>query len=139
MNTKLDFPRTDLYTIFVFTFTQCKHLCQLKWAYVLTNMFPRRWIVRKFFTLPCGIRFSVAKEGNDYYGSFYFLVDEVKYAYEDEYTGSNSTPTGTATINIELTAGQIVRVENRGSSKIGGTDSTGIMLSWFTGHLLYPL
>ena len=81
----------------------------------------------------------MAKEGNDYYGSFYFLVDEVRCAYEDENVGSNSTPTGTATINIELMARQIVRIENRGSSKVGGTNSTGTMLSSFTGHLLYAL
>ena len=45
----------------------------------------------------------------------------------------------TATINIELRAGQIVRIEYKGSSKVGGTNSTGTMLSWFTGHLLYAL
>ena len=86
-------------------------------------------------------RFSVNKEGNNYDGGFWFLVDEVRYAYKDgEDPGStNSLPSGSATINVELTAGQIVRIENRGSSVIYGTDAEEFMNSWFTGHLLYAL
>ena len=80
------------------------------------------------------------KEGNQYYGSFYLLVDEVRYAYKDAYFGNdNGAPSGSATINIELTAGQVVRIENIGSTTIYGTDSSGFIYSWFTGHLLYAL
>lgn len=88
---------------------------------------------------PC--RFSVNKSGNEYQGSFYFLVDEVRYANKDLYVGSDVHPSGSATINVELRAGQIVRIENYGSTVIFGTsdDEEGEMYSWFTGHLLYAL
>ena len=81
------------------------------------------------------------KEGNNYDGGFWLLVDEVRFAYKDaqDTSSSNSLPSGSATINVELTAGQIVRVENRGSSLLYGTDAEGFMNSWFTGHLLYGL
>ena len=80
------------------------------------------------------------KEGNNYYGSFRLLVDETRYLRKDLYLGdANETPSGFATINIELTTGQIVRVENEGSSEIFGTNADGTMHSWFTGHLLYAL
>ena len=68
-----------------------------------------------------------------------FLVDEVRYAEYDLYVGSDIHPSGSATINVELTAGQIVRVENHGSTILYGTSDEGNMYSWFTGHLLYPL
>ena len=71
----------------------------------------------------------MAKYGTDYFGSFYFLVDEVRYAYIEE-SGSYSrytTPFGSATINIELMAGQLVRIENAGSSAVYGTDSAGFI------------
>ena len=83
-------------------------------------------------------RFSVNKSGNEYQGSFYFLVDEVRYANKDVYVGSDVHPSGSATINVELRAGQIVRIENYGSTVIFGSDD-GVMYSWFTGHLLYAL
>ena len=89
----------------------------------------------KFFSFD--VRFSVNKHGTDYGGSFFVLVDEVKYAYYEEYGPNDSTQSGSATINIELTAGQVVRIENKSSTEIYGTDSTGVMWSWFTGHLLY--
>ena len=64
----------------------------------------------------------------------------MRFAYVEEYGGnSDLDPSGTATINIELTAGQIVRIENAGSTAIYGTNSPGYMYSWFTGHLLYAL
>ena len=37
----------------------------------------------------------------------YFLMAKARYAYKDKYIGYNSMSTGTATINIELMAGQI--------------------------------
>ena len=68
-------------------------------------------------------RFSVNKEGNNYHGSFWLLVDETRYSRKDLYLGDgNETPSGFATINIELTAGQIVRVQNEGSSIVYGTN-----------------
>ena len=95
--------------------------------------------VKRGHTL-CLFRFSVNKSGNENQGSFYFLADEVRYANKDLYVGSDVHPSGSATINIELTAGQIVRIENYGSTVIFGTsDEQGEMYSWFTGHLLYAL
>ena len=79
------------------------------------------------------------KSGNEYYGTFMFLVDEVRYAENDLFVGSDVHPSGSATINIELRAGQIVRIENYGSTLIYGTSEGGNMYSWFTGHLLYAL
>ena len=82
----------------------------------------------------------MTKQGNDYSGSFFFLVDEVRYAVTDAYIGDlNFSPSGSSTINVELVAGQLVRIENHGSTELYGIDSTGFMFSWFTGHLLYAL
>ena len=85
-------------------------------------------------------RFSVNKEGTGSYGSFYLLIDEKQYAFKDAYFGdSDIIASGSATINVKLTAGQVVGIENFGSTLIYGTDSAGYMYSWFTGHLLYAL
>ena len=41
------------------------------------------------------LRFSVVKQGNNYSGACYILVDEVRYAFVDEYgINSDSTPAG---------------------------------------------
>ena len=85
------------------------------------------------------VRFSVVKHGNYYSGAFYILVDKARYAFVNEFANTNSTPLGSATINIELTAGQVVRIENDWSTRIYGTDSDGYIYSWFSGHLLYAL
>ena len=78
------------------------------------------------------------KEGNEYNGSFYFLVDEVRYAEKDGVSGgSNEAPASSATINLQLNAGQLVRIENVGSTLLYGTHAEGFVQSWFTGHLLY--
>ena len=80
----------------------------------------------------------MVKHGNDYFGPFYFLVDEVRYANVEEYAfNSDYNPAGSGTINIELTAGQVVRIENFRSTAILGTNAAGYIYSWFTGHLLY--
>ena len=82
----------------------------------------------------------MTKEGNDYHGSFFFLVDEVRYAEKDGlYGGSNEAPASSATINLQLNAGQLVRIENIGSTLVYGTFAEGYIQSWFTGHLLYAL
>ena len=80
------------------------------------------------------------KEGNEYNGSFYFLVDEIRYAEKDGHSGdSNQAPASSATINLQLNAGQLVRIENVGSTLLYGTHAEGFVQSWFTGHLLYAL
>ena len=80
------------------------------------------------------------KEGNEYNGSFYFLVDEVRYAEKDGVSGgSNEAPASSATVNLQLNAGQLVRIENVGSTLIYSTHAEGFVQSRFTGHLLYAL
>ena len=46
---------------------------------------------------------------------------------------------GSTPIVLELTAGQVVRIENDISTIVYGTDSDGTIHSWFTGHILYLL
>ena len=91
------------------------------------------------FSFPLFVRFSVTKLGNDGHGAFFFLVDEEQFAFEDEWNFSDESTSGSCTINMQLTAGQIVRIENWQSTGIYGTDSAGYIRSWFTGHLLYAL
>ena len=85
-------------------------------------------------------RFTVIKSGNNYDGRFHFMVNEVEYALVDMdlVSAGDSTPSTTATINLELLAGDVVRIENIGSTLIYGVNGD-IMYSWFTGHLLYAL
>ncbi len=45
------------------------------------------------------------------------------------------TAQGAATINLQLTAGQVVQLQNLGSSTVYGTDSE-IAQSWFTGFMI---
>ena len=82
----------------------------------------------------------MTKRGNNYDGRFHFLVNEVEYALLDMdlVNEGDSTPTTTATIIMELFAGDVVRIENLGSTTIYGVNG-GVMHSWFTGHLLYAL
>ena len=82
-------------------------------------------------------RFSVTKRSNDNRAYFWFLLDDQRYSLYQLYT--SGTVTGSATIVLELTAGQIVRVENSISTIIYGTDSEGAIRSWFTGHMLFGL
>ena len=63
-----------------------------------------------------------------------------RYAvYDIEEEGFEQVVQGSATINIQLTAGQVVQIENILSTKIYGTELSGYVSSWFTGHLLYTL
>ena len=83
-------------------------------------------------------RFSVTKKSDQQRSYFWIVVDDERYALYSLYS-AGSQPPGSLTITLELTAGQIVRVENDYSSIIYGTDSAGAIRSWFTGHLLYAL
>ena len=86
-------------------------------------------------------RFSVNKQGNDHFGNFYFLVDGAQYAYKALYTvDSDPFPSASATITIELLAGQVVQIENVISTLVYGTNTdAGFIHSWFTGYLLYAI
>ena len=113
---------------------QCKFI---KAKYVISDLNLNEFnheITRLYF------RFSVTKLGNQYDGRFYFLVDEERYAYfeTDLVSVGDSTPATFATVTVELLAGQIVRIENAGSTTVYGL-SGEILRSWFTGHLLYVL
>ena len=81
----------------------------------------------------------MAKMGNLDEGSVFFLVDGERYAGLDEQSVGADTAAGTATITIELTAGQIVQTENFESTVVVGTVNDLAIFSWFTGHLLYAL
>ena len=69
----------------------------------------------------------MTKLGNDGHGVFFFLVDEEKFAFEDEWNTGDESTSGSCTINMQLTAGQIVRIENWQSTGIYGTESEGYM------------
>ena len=85
-------------------------------------------------------RFSVAIRGNNHRCGFYILVNEERFAFMDAwFYHFDSTPSESATINLELLAGQTVRVENIGPSVVYGTSDTGFLYSWFTGHLLHAM
>ncbi len=90
----------------------------------------------QFINIWTHCRFSVNKEGDYSTGSFHLLVDDVSFAFKN----ANTEPSGSATINLALDAGQIVRVQTYGSTIVYGTNSAdGFLYSWFTGHLLYAL
>ena len=90
------------------------------------------------------IRFSVTKRSDASEADFWIVVDSVRYAYSEINTGGmgeelgSERPTGSFTINIQLTAGQVVQVQNDNSELVYGTTS-GYIQSWFTGHMLYAL
>ncbi len=82
-------------------------------------------------------RFSAAKLGNNRNGRFYFLVDGERVAYVDKHLPNlDPSAQGSATVNLYLTAGQVVQLENVGVSVIYGA-SRGYAMSWFTGFMLY--
>ncbi len=81
----------------------------------------------------------MVKNGNNYYGDFWFVVDNNRVAYMEMYEDTDATPTPSATINLELTAGQIVRIESNVSTEIYGTHADGFIFSWFTGFLMFAV
>ena len=90
------------------------------------------------------IRFSVTKRSDAHQADFYILVDGARYAYHEINTGGegdepgSDIPTGSFKTNIQLTAGQVVQIQNDNSATVFGTES-GYINSWFTGHMLYAL
>ena len=82
--------------------------------------------------LLCRPRFSITKRSTDSQARFALVVDEIEkaYYYMDVHEDGSGTeyPSGSFTINIQLTAGQIIRVANRNSEQIFGTDE-GLMMS----------
>ena len=85
-------------------------------------------------------RFSVQKTGNENSSNLWLLVDEARFMFCGFVIDNDPGPSNSITINIQLTAGQIVRVENSHSTQIYGTHSLdGAIESWFTGFMLYEL
>ncbi len=70
-------------------------------------------------------------------GNFWILVNEDRVAYIDETDQMMYIGQGSGTITLQLTAGQLVRIENAVSSELVGTVPTYGHLSWFTGYLLH--
>ena len=87
-------------------------------------------------------RFSITKRSTDSQARFALVIDEIEKAYYDmdvhEDGSGTEYPSGSFTTNIQLTAGQVVRVSNRNSAQIFGTDE-GLMMSWFTGYMMFFL
>ena len=82
----------------------------------------------------------MTKEGDLAHGSFFLLVDGERYAEKEGYYGEeNGAPATSATITVQLSAGQLVSVQNVGSLLVYGTYARTYIQSWFTGHLLYAL
>ena len=78
-------------------------------------------------------RFSVHKFGDNNHGSFFFLVNGKQVAYKYLYVPGGTRPNGDATINLELSAGQTVQIENFGSVDIYGTHALWchvLMVHW---------
>ena len=79
------------------------------------------------------------KRGNNNSADFELHVDNDAYFRFVLNTDSHGEPGGCATINLQLTAGQIIRVDNEISTLLYGTDELGIIHSYFTGYMLYAL
>ena len=77
--------------------------------------------------------------GDNSYGGFYFLVDNDRVARVQGYDTEDTFTESSSTINLYLTAGQLVRIENHESTTVWGTDTEGFMHSWFSGYLLFAL
>lgn len=82
-------------------------------------------------------RFSVTIRSDENTAYFWLLVDEQRAVYNDCYM-SAASPTCSVTVNLQLTEGQLIRVENNQAGLVLGTNELG-WNSWFTGHLLYVL
>ena len=80
------------------------------------------------------------KTGNKTSSLFFLLVDEERFLHGGLKILNVDGPSSANTINMQLTAGQAVRVENQGSTQIYGIRSQdGAIESWFTGFMLYEL
>ena len=83
-------------------------------------------------------RFSVAKRSDKYTSRFFLLIDGKQYYYHDLYTYDAYYATSTVTINVQLTKGQVVAVQNNWGDLLAGTHD-GYMSSFFTGYMIAPL
>ena len=99
----------------------------------------RFWQRAKFYNSHFFFRFSVQKTGNEFSPLFWLLVDDDRYLNTGLVLSDDPDPSTSIIINIQLTAGQIVRVENRESTLIFGTSAGGDINSWFTGFMLYEI
>ena len=89
-------------------------------------------------------RFSVMKRSDNSQAKWWLVGDNSRKTYFDmdyhEQGGSGSQiPTSAVTMNVQLATGQRVRVENMRSDNVYGTDPSGVMMSWFTGYMLFAL
>ena len=83
-------------------------------------------------------RFSAVKQGTSA-GSFWFLVDNERVGYINDIDFIFAFGQGSTSIILELTAGQLVRIENSFSTQVFGTHPEYGQVSWFTGFLLSAL
>ena len=92
------------------------------------------WLAQIKTFLLC-FRFTATKYGNNKSGSFCFLVDGQRVFSVSRLDKDESMLQGTGTINLQLTAGQKVTVQNRGSNRLHGRNENGAHC-WFTGFML---
>ncbi len=81
----------------------------------------------------------MTKTGGEGHGTFWIVVDNTRVAYKDGSDTDTNHDAGSMTIVLELTAGQAVQIENNVSSEVLGTDAEGVIRSWFSGYLMFPL
>ena len=79
------------------------------------------------------------KTGDQHSSLLWLLVDKQRFLYGGIYNTQDDGPNNAITINLQLTAGQIVKVQNSISTRIYGTRSEGDIESWFSGYMLYAL
>ncbi len=72
-------------------------------------------------------------------GNFWFLVDDQRVAFIDDFDLFFILGQGFGTITLQLTADQVVRIENDYSRAIYGSDDQYGHVSWFTGYLVHKL
>ena len=79
------------------------------------------------------------KTGNEFSLLFWLLIDNDRYLNTGLVLSDDPDPSTSITINLQLSAGQIVRVENRESTLIFGTSVGGDINSCFTGYMLFVI
>ena len=84
------------------------------------------------------VHISVAAEGDDRWG-FYLVVDDtgVDYTLQDGDVDYPDYISDDSSEMLELSSGQQVSVRPVSMTEIFGSNSIGVMLSWFSGRLIH--
>ena len=80
------------------------------------------------------------KHGAGISGNYWFLVDNERVGFINDFDGGGVIGQGSATIILKLRVGQLVRIENSMSPVVFGYFPPNYgYVSWFTGFLLHAL